>query len=226
MFRTIVFFGLITAALGSEKLDVLVNAAASFSATIQQQLETLQSDPSPAELAEKTIDYSEAKTAYFKALRAEVPELTKIATGKEKRPPELDTFAAAFAVAGEDQEKAADKETLVLLERFSGNPVIEKAKAEFKRAQKLKSDSIRILTGSILLDRTEPSSRRGQGESRLRTFLRIASGTSWNDDRPLRLCRYVGGLERSGQVGHATQPARYSLPIRIIWWLRSKRGYQ
>ena len=62
MFRAIVFFGLITAALGSEKLDVLVNAAASFSATIQQQLETLQSVPSPAELAEKTIDYSEAKT--------------------------------------------------------------------------------------------------------------------------------------------------------------------
>jgi hypothetical protein len=39
-------------------------------ATIQQQLETLQSVPSPAELAEKTIDYAEAKTAYFEALRA------------------------------------------------------------------------------------------------------------------------------------------------------------
>ena len=98
---------------GCLKLDALVNAAASFSATIQQQLEALQSDPSPAELAEKTIDYSEAKTAYFKALRAEVPELTKIATCKEARPPELDTFAAAFAVAGEDQEKTADKETVL-----------------------------------------------------------------------------------------------------------------
>jgi hypothetical protein len=42
-----------------------------------------------------------------------------------------------FAVAGEDQERAADKETLLLLERFSGNPDIEKAKAEFKRAQKV-----------------------------------------------------------------------------------------
>jgi hypothetical protein len=84
MFRAIVFFGLITAAApGSEKLDVLVNAAASFSATIQQQLETLQSDPSPAELAEKTVDYAEAKTAYFNALRAELPEFMKIATGKE-----------------------------------------------------------------------------------------------------------------------------------------------
>jgi hypothetical protein len=35
MIRAIVFFGLITAAFASEKLDVLVNAAASFSATIQ-----------------------------------------------------------------------------------------------------------------------------------------------------------------------------------------------
>jgi hypothetical protein len=108
-----------------------------FRLTIQQQLETLQSDPSPAELAEKTIDYAEAKTAYFNALRAELPELMKIATGKEARPPEVDTFAAAFAVAGEDQEITADKETLVLLKRFSGNPVIEKAKAEFERAQKV-----------------------------------------------------------------------------------------
>jgi hypothetical protein len=81
-----------------------VNAAASFSATIQQQLEMLQSNPSPAELAEKTIDYAESKTAYFNALRDEVPELVKIATGKEARPPELEKFAAAFAVAGERQE--------------------------------------------------------------------------------------------------------------------------
>ena len=137
MFRAIVFFGLITAAVGSEKLDVLVNAAASFSATIQQQLETLQSGPSPAELAEKTIDYAEAKTAYFNALRAELPDLMKIATGKEARPPEVDTFAAAFAVAGEDQEITADKETLVLLKRFSGDPAVEKAKAEFERAQEV-----------------------------------------------------------------------------------------
>ena len=87
-------------------------------------------------LAEKTIDYAEAKTAYFNALRAELPELMKIATGKEARPPELDTFAAAFAVAGEDQEITADKETLLLLKRFSGNSDIEKEKAEFERAQK------------------------------------------------------------------------------------------
>jgi hypothetical protein len=80
MFRAIVFFGLTTSAFASATLDVLVNAAASFSATIRQQLEMLQSNPFPAELAEKTIDYAEAKEAYFKALRAEMPELMKIAT--------------------------------------------------------------------------------------------------------------------------------------------------
>jgi len=93
MFRAIVFIGLITSAFASATLDVLVNAAASFSAPIQQQLEMLQSNPSPAEFAGKTIDYAEAKEAYFDALRVEVPELVKIATGKEARPPELDTFA-------------------------------------------------------------------------------------------------------------------------------------
>ena len=126
--------------IASETLDALVNAAASFSATIQQQLDTLQSDPSQAVLAEKTIDYAEAKIAYFNALRPELPELMKIATGKEARPPEVDTFAAAFAVAGEDQEKAADKETLALLKQlkqYSGNSDTEKAKAEFERAQKV-----------------------------------------------------------------------------------------
>ena len=95
-FGRLFFFGLITSSFASATLDVLVNAAASFSATIQQQLEMLQSDPSPAELAEKTIDYAEVKEAYFRALRAEVPELLKFATGREARPPELDTFAAAL----------------------------------------------------------------------------------------------------------------------------------
>jgi hypothetical protein len=135
MFRTIVFFGLTTSAFASATMDALVNAAASFSATIQQQLEMLQSNPSPAEFAEKTIDYAEAKTAYFTALRAEVPEMMKIAMGLEARSPELDTFAAAFAVAGEKLEIVADQETAVLLKRSSRNPDIEKARAEFERAQ-------------------------------------------------------------------------------------------
>ena len=42
MFQAIVFLALTTSAFASATLDVLVNAAASFSATIQQQLEMLQ----------------------------------------------------------------------------------------------------------------------------------------------------------------------------------------
>jgi len=64
MLRAVVFLGLIISAFAAATLDVLVNAAASFSATIQQQLEMLQSNPSAAELAEKTIDYAEAKEAF------------------------------------------------------------------------------------------------------------------------------------------------------------------
>ena len=45
----------------------------------------LQSNAAPAQLAEKTIDYAEAKEAYFKALRAEMPELMKIATVSKSR---------------------------------------------------------------------------------------------------------------------------------------------
>jgi hypothetical protein len=95
MFRVIVFLGLLTAARAGEPLNLLVNASASFSAAIIQQLAAVQSDPSPTDFAEKTIPY--AKAAYFKALREEVPDLMKIATGSEARPPELDMFGAALA---------------------------------------------------------------------------------------------------------------------------------
>jgi hypothetical protein len=101
-----------------------------------QQHAAVTSDWSPIEFAQKTIDYAEAKGAYFKALWAEM-ELMKIATGKQPRPPELDTFAAAFAVAGEEQQKAADEETAVLLKRLSRNPDVEKARVGFERAQRV-----------------------------------------------------------------------------------------
>jgi hypothetical protein len=66
-----------------------------------------------------------------------MPELINIATGKQPRPLQLDKFAAAFAVAGENQEMVADQKTLVLLKRFSGNVDVENARAEFERAQKV-----------------------------------------------------------------------------------------
>ncbi len=52
------------------------------------------------------------------------------------RPPELDTMAEVFAVAGEKLEMVAD-EAIALLKLFVANPEIEKARAEFERAQKV-----------------------------------------------------------------------------------------
>jgi hypothetical protein len=49
-------------------MDVLVNAAASFSATIQQQLEMLQSDPSPAEFADLKLRGLREDGPYFNGL--------------------------------------------------------------------------------------------------------------------------------------------------------------
>ena len=74
---------------------------------------------------------------YFQALRAAVPELMNIATGRAARPPELDKFAGSFSIAGKKQEKAADEETAVLLQRSPGNSDIEKASAEFESARLL-----------------------------------------------------------------------------------------
>jgi hypothetical protein len=137
LFRTIVFFSLMTPAFASQTLDALIDAATVFSATIQQQLEEVKSDPSAANLAEKTIEYAKAKTAYYRALRTAMPELINIATGKEASPPELNKFAAAFAIAGEKQEMGSDQKTRVFLKRFSPNPDVEKARAEFERAQNI-----------------------------------------------------------------------------------------
>lgn len=137
MFRTIVFFGLITSAFAGESLDPLVSASRGFSTAIQQQILAIQRGPSLIEFVAKTIVYADAKTKYFKALRDAAPELMNIAMGREARPPELDMLAAVFAVAGEKQEIVADQETLLLLKRFSRNPDIQKARAEFDRAQKV-----------------------------------------------------------------------------------------
>jgi len=77
------------------------------------------------------------KTAYFTALREAMPELIKVSTARDSRPVELEMFIAAFSVASEKQEKAADQKTLMLLQRFSGNAGVERARAEFEGAQKI-----------------------------------------------------------------------------------------
>ena len=137
MFRTLVFFGLITSAFAGESLDALLHASRGFSTAIQQQILAIARGPSLIEFVAKTIVYAQAKTTYFNALRDAAPELTSIATGKEARPPELDAMAQVFAVAGEKQERLADEATIALLQRFARDPDIEKARAEFDRAQKV-----------------------------------------------------------------------------------------
>jgi hypothetical protein len=132
----IAFFALATSVFAGERLNALVTAAQDFSVAIEEQLVAVQGAISPTELVEKTVSYARAKAAYFNALRAEIPEMTDIATGRQPRPSDLDKFPTAFSVAGEKQEKAADEETLILLQRFSGNPDVEKARTEFERAQK------------------------------------------------------------------------------------------
>jgi len=71
----------------------------------------IQETVSATQLAEKTVAYAKAETAYNNALRAEMPEMTDIATGRPPRPSDLDKFPAAFIVAGEKQERAVDEET-------------------------------------------------------------------------------------------------------------------
>jgi hypothetical protein len=69
-FRLIVFFAVVTSVFAGGTLDALVNAAEDFSLAIQQQIAAVQSITTPTELAEKTILYAAAKTAYYQALRA------------------------------------------------------------------------------------------------------------------------------------------------------------
>jgi hypothetical protein len=135
VFRLIIFFAVLTSVFAGEPLDALVGAAQGFALNIQQQVAAVQSITTPTELAEKTILYAAAKTAYYQALRAAAPELTAIATGKETRQPEFDQFAQAFSVAGEKQEKVVDEATGALLAKLPLDSDIQKAKAAFDQAQ-------------------------------------------------------------------------------------------
>jgi hypothetical protein len=147
MFRALLIIGLITPGLSGVTLDDLVDAARWFSAAIRKQTEIVQNVPPLTEFAAMTIDYAQAKTAYFEVLAKMKPELTDIAAGRKARPPELDKIAKAFSLAGEELEKAADKETLKLLKRFDRNPEVEKAQSEFIRAQKIEDDFRREFDG-------------------------------------------------------------------------------
>ena len=47
---------------------------------------------------------------------------------------------------GEKQEAVADEETVALLKRFAGNPDVEKARAEFERAQRVEEKFHKVPT--------------------------------------------------------------------------------
>ena len=131
-----VFLIFAASASGAPNLDVLVNAASSFSVTIGQQLQMLHSNPPVGVFAEKTIDYAEAESAYFEGLRSALPILSNATVSEEERSAEVGKLAAALAVTGEGQEKAADIETSKLLARFGRDPAVEKARLAFERAQR------------------------------------------------------------------------------------------
>ena len=133
MFRAICCFVLLGSALAEEPLDVLVKAASRFSAAIVQQLQMLERDPSLEEFAEKTIGYAAAKTAYFEALRAAMPELIKNAIGQNKSQ-KLDALTAAFAVAGEKQQALAEEKTKALFKQVGRGSDIDRARVEFEHA--------------------------------------------------------------------------------------------
>jgi len=126
MFRAVIFFSLAVSAFANPTLDQLVDAATNLSVAIQRQLASVQRDPLPADFARNTIAYAQAKTAYFTALREEMPELINIATGRQPRPLQLDKIAAVFSSTGEKQKMVAEQKTMMFLKRFSGNPNVKK----------------------------------------------------------------------------------------------------
>src|SRR5262249_59957411 len=116
------FFSLAVSALAAQNLDVLLNAAASFSVTINQQMQMLHANPSATAFAEKTIDYAEAKAAYFEALRAALPILAKAAAGGEEESAETHKISPARAVTQEEEPKNTHKKKNALFSPFSPSP--------------------------------------------------------------------------------------------------------
>jgi hypothetical protein len=123
-FGRIAFFAFGTSVFAGEMLTALVTAAQGFFVATQEQLAAGQKDITATELVEKTVFYAEGKTNYFNALRAE-------ASGTVG----LGQVSHGVLDCRWKTGKTADEETSILLERFSDNPGVNKAKAEFERAQ-------------------------------------------------------------------------------------------
>ncbi|MBV9390405.1 MAG: hypothetical protein JOY96_00785 [Verrucomicrobia bacterium] len=135
MLRAICCLVLVSSAHAEDSMDVLLNAASSFSATVAQQLEMLDRDPSADEFAEKTVDYAMVETAYFEALRAAIPVVEK-STAHQESSLQLQAFAAAAALANDEQAEIADKYTLAFFRRLPRNAETDRAWLEFQHAQR------------------------------------------------------------------------------------------
>jgi hypothetical protein len=116
----VIFFGLAAPAFASATLDALVNAATRFSAAIGQQLVMVKNDPAPAEFAEKTVAYAEAKTAYFTALRKEMPELINIATRRKLQLLQLDNFYCGVLARQRETAKGGGRKDRGIARAFLG----------------------------------------------------------------------------------------------------------
>jgi hypothetical protein len=147
MLRLFLLLGIVTTTLASVTLDALDSAAQSFSTAIDQQWRIARSDPSPATLAQNTLSYATAKISYYSALRAAMPELANIATGRKFQPPGVDKFCDTFGPAGELREIAAEKATAALLQRYGAEPDIQKASAEFDQAHEIEERFVKDFEG-------------------------------------------------------------------------------
>jgi hypothetical protein len=158
MLRLFLFLGIVTTALASGTLDALDSAAQSFSIAIDQQWTIAQSDPSPATLAENTVAYAAAKISYYTALRAAMPELANIATGREPRPPQGDKFRDAFETGGASRDRSGESDGRFITTVRRRSRCSEKRPRNSTRRIKSKSGSLRTSRDRILrLGRWVPS---------------------------------------------------------------------
>jgi hypothetical protein len=80
-------------------------------------------------------------------LKFEPNALRSIGSLNGARPPTLDKFAAAFSIAGERQQKAAEEKKGALLEHFSGDPDVETARAEIEHGEEIEETFRKDFTG-------------------------------------------------------------------------------
>jgi hypothetical protein len=112
--RATFLFGMITVAIASEKLDRLVNAAASFRRRSSNNSKCSKAIHHRRSLPKRQL--IARRRNGFTGGRAGIDEHRDRQRSAAR--PEVNKFAAAFAVADEDQEMAADEQTAALLKQL------------------------------------------------------------------------------------------------------------